>query len=250
MALARCSRANIEQDLRESLERLKVDYIDIYWLHRDDPARSVEDIVETMAALITTGVIRSYGVSNWTTARLDAANTYATQRGLPLFVANQPGWALADHETDAKSPSPMRYADAPMRQWHTQRNFPLVAYSSQALGFFGEENVAWARAGFTGLAPRDKGYDSAANRQRLSRAVALAQQKGCTANQIALAYLLHQPFPVYPIIGTGKPERVKEAMAAADVRFTKAECDQLSGVLALKGPCGENCRELNPEGHS
>ena len=227
MKLARCSKADIEQDVEQSLERLGVDSVDLYWLHRDDPPRRIGEIVETMAALINDGRIRSYGVSNWTVDRIEAALAYAKQHSLPPLVAHQPGWALADRETNVTAPSPMRYLDEPMRQWHIRTSLPLVAYSSQATGFFGAENVAWAKAGFSGPPPKARGHDSPNNRQRLTRAIALAESKGCTPNQIALAYLLNHPFPVFPIIGTSKPSHVREAFAAVPIPLTQTELDLL-----------------------
>ncbi len=76
----RCSPSNLEADLSESLERLGVDDVDLYWLHRDDPDRNVGEIVETLAGFAREGRIRVYGVSNWSVDRLIAANAYAEDR--------------------------------------------------------------------------------------------------------------------------------------------------------------------------
>lgn len=229
MKRARCGKADVEQDLNESLERLGVDTIDVYWLHRDDPERPVGEIIEALAGLMRDGRIRCYAASNWTTARMDAGNVYSAEHYLPPLVANQSGWALADHETDHTSPSPMRYLDESMRLWHVQRNFPMVAYTSQAKGYFGESNAAWAKTGFNGPPPKGREFDTPANRRRLLKAINFAQQKGCTVNQIALAYLLHQPFPTFPIIGTSNPDRIRDVMAALHVSLDEAECAELRG---------------------
>src|SRR5690606_3513631 len=61
----RGSRECLERDLSESLERLGVDYVDVYWLHRDDPTREVGEMIETLAGFVRDGRIRSYGASNW-----------------------------------------------------------------------------------------------------------------------------------------------------------------------------------------
>ena len=229
MGLGRCSRACLEQDLSESLERLGLDSVDVYWLHRDDPGRPVGEIMETMASFVRDGRIRSYGASNWGLERIEAANEYAAAHGVPAFVASQPGWALADRETDKSSVSPMMYLDETMRQWHLRTRLPVVAYSSQAGGYFGRENALWAKSGFTGPPPKRKEYDTPSNRRRLSRAITLAEEKGVTANQIALAYLLSQPFVVFPIVGTGRPEHVRESLAAVGIQLTDEECAFLRG---------------------
>jgi len=216
----RCSPEDIENDLSESLERLGVDCIDLYWLHRDDPSRFVGEIVDTLAGFVDDGRIRSYGGSNWTRTRLEEANVYAEKHGVPPFAASQPGWAFANRAS-SKPPVPgMHYLDAEDVRWHMQSGFPLVAYSAQAKGYFGDENVSWARLGFSGPVPRGAEYDSTESRKRLLTALTLADLKGCTANQIALAYLMHQPFPVYPIIGNSNVERTREAVASASLQLS------------------------------
>jgi aryl-alcohol dehydrogenase-like predicted oxidoreductase len=133
----------------------------------------------------------------------------------------------------------MMYLDEAMRQWHVRTRLPVVAYSSQAGGYFGQENVAWAKCGFAGPPPKRKEYDTPSNRGRLSRAIELAGQKGVTANQIALAYLLHQPFVVFPIVGTSRPEHVREALAASSVQLSHQECAFLSEHVRRVGPACE-----------
>ena len=227
MAVGRCTDRAIRQDLRESLERLKVEKIDLYWLHRDDERVPVDEIVDTMAALVNEGLIGCYGASNWSCSRIEAANAYAMGKGIPGFSANQPGWSLANR---APGPAPvggMLYLEESGRQWHIRTGLPIMAYSSQGRGFFGDENVAWAKNGFEGAAPRAGEYDFPESRHRLNVAITLAVQKHCTPGQIALAYLLHQPFPVFPIIGTGKVGHLREAMAAVDITLSDEELSLL-----------------------
>jgi aryl-alcohol dehydrogenase-like predicted oxidoreductase len=225
----RLSRDAIENDLNESLERLGTTTIDLYWLHRDDPSRPVQEIVETMAGFVKDGRIRTYGASNWGTDRIEAATRYAEAHALPPFVASQPGWALADRTFPPPPDADMRYMDGRARQWHCKTGLPAVCYSAQANGYFGEANTWWARGGFQDDPPAGKIYDSPESRRRLLAAVKLAKEKGCTANQVALAYLLHQPFRVFPIIGTGKPEHAKEAMGAPAVSLSRTELEELQG---------------------
>jgi len=186
--------------------------------------------METLRSLMRDGRVGCCGASNWTIARIEAANAYAAAHAFPGFVASQPGWALADHETDETSPSPMRYMDAPTRCWHLQTGLPVLAYSSQACGFLGEENVAWARGGFVAPIPKRPAYDTPQNRRRLLAAIAMADARGLTANQIALAYLISQPFPVFPIIGTGKPKRVREAFVATALALAEEDLRSLHGA--------------------
>ena len=70
MHLPRLSRAEIEADLHASLRHLQTDIIDLYWLHRDDPARPVEDILATLQDAVRAGKIRYFGCSNWRVERI------------------------------------------------------------------------------------------------------------------------------------------------------------------------------------
>ncbi len=225
----RCGSGDLEHDLNESLERLRVDLVDVYWLHRDDPSRPVGEIVDTLAGFVNDGRIRSFGGSNWTTERLEAANAYADTHGLPRFVASQPGWALA-YRASAEPPVPgMLFLDDTGVQWHRKHTFPMAAYTAQAKGYFSEENATWARLGFSGPVPHGAEYDSPESRKRLLAARSLAQMKGCTTNQIAIAYLLHQSFPVYPIIGTSQVDRVREALESVAVTLDPSDLQVLTG---------------------
>lgn len=227
--IGRCAPEEIKQDLNESLERLGVEFIDLYWLHRDDPDRPVEDIVETMAGLVQSGRIRAYGGSNWTTQRLQAGNDYAAKQGLPGFTANQPRFSLASAPDTPSGAPPLGEPTEVTLTWHRQQGLPLVAYTSQANGYFGKENVAWTRGGFIGGAPRGGQWDSPGNRTRLQRAMELAAARGVTTNQLALAYLLSQPFSCYPVIGNTSLNRLQEALAVTSLRLTVEEMAALVG---------------------
>lgn len=221
--VGRCAKADLEGDLEESLDRLGVDCVDLYWLHLDEPTRPAGEIIESLAGIQASGRIRAYGASNWSTERIQAANQYAREHGLPPFCASQPWFSLGAVAGGSGAQAPASETDDALRQWHVATGLPMIPYSSQANGYFGAENGAWARDGFDGPPNRAASFDSPVNRRRLLRAVELARVKGCTANQIALAYLLNQPFPVFPIIGTGSPDHAREALGAVGVTLTAAE---------------------------
>lgn len=225
--IGRCSKADLEQDLGESLDRLGVDYVDLYWLHLDEPTRPVGEIIEGLAEIQQSGRIRAYGASNWKTERIQAANEYARKQGLPGFVASQPWFSLGAVASGPSAKEPTSDSEDPLRRWHVAAGLPMIPYSSQANGYFGAENVAWAKGGFEGEPKRAKSFDSPANRRRLLRCIGLAEKKGKTANHIALAYLLNQPFPIYPIIGTSNPDHAREALGAVGVTLTEDELASL-----------------------
>jgi len=199
----------IRKDLSESLERLQMDCVDLYFLHRDDTRVPVGEIIDTLAEHVSAGRIRQIGASNWSTARIAEANAYAKSHGRPAFVASQVQWSLAEptkHYGTTDS-SPRSLSDADVR-WHTESNLAVLAYTPTAGGFFASGGA------------RDAGFDNPVARERLARAQRLAKELGGTVNQIALAYLRSHPFPCVPILGTTQLDHLTDALGAAKIRLT------------------------------
>jgi aryl-alcohol dehydrogenase-like predicted oxidoreductase len=206
-------------DLRDSLARLRTDTIDLYLLHRDDPDVPVEEIVDALNEQYQAGRIRAFGGSNWSTARLDAANAYAAREGLVGFTASsvhlslaQPGGEIWPGCLDARSE-----AD---RTWYRDRQLPLFAWSSQARGFFSgtftPENIAENEL-------MQRVYGRPGNWERLRRAGELGRERGFSAIQVALAWVLHQPFPVFPIIGPATVDELSSSLRALELELSPDE---------------------------
>ncbi len=225
--VGRLSLADLDQDLNESLDRLGLEHVDLYWLHFDEPERPVGEIIESLAELAKSRRIGSYGASNWAVERIEAANAYAREHNLPPFVANEPWFSLGAIAGGAGAQQPTSEDSDPLRAWHVRTGLPMIPYSSQSNGYFGTANAGWAAGGFVGDPPKAASFDSPANRRRLLQAMKLAEEKDVKSSQIALAYLLSQPFLIYPIIGTGNPDHVADAMGAIDLRLTETERTRL-----------------------
>ncbi len=213
----RVTRSAVDEDLTYSLELMQTDYADIFMLHRDDPDKPVGEIVELLQEPLEAGRCRALGASNWTTARLEAANGYAAAHGLVGFACNSPNLSLAR----ANEP---RWAgcvsvNADDRAWHERTQLPLLSWSSQAAGFF------------TGRYAPDRRdneeivrvYYNEDNWERYRRAAALGEAKGADANQVALAYVLHQPFPACALIGPANAAELRSSAKALEVSLTTEE---------------------------
>lgn len=207
----------LSADITDSLERLRIETIDLYWLHRDDERRDVGSIIEALNAEIVRGRIRYPGASNWSTARIAAANAYAAAHGLQGFVASQPQWSLAVPVLYAEGNPPMRFLTPEDHAWHVASGLPVIPFSSTARGYF----AAGGR--------EDAALNTPATRARLARVQQLAPQLGCTPNQLALAYLRHQPFPVIPILGTSNPAHLADALGTLRVTLTAEQVRWLEG---------------------
>jgi 1-deoxyxylulose-5-phosphate synthase len=202
----RVTPADIATDLRDSLERLGGP-IDLYLLHRDDPAVGVDELIDALDAHRRAGEIGAFGVSNWALPRIEEANAYAAARGIAGISCNSPHLSLAVQE-EPPWPGCVSAHDADSRAWHERTGMPLLAWSAQAGGFFGGSDGASARV-----------YQSAPNRERRARAEQLGRRTGHTANAIALAWVLAQPFPVVAIIGPHSEEHLHASLVALEVRL-------------------------------
>ena len=222
MDQSRLSPADIDSDLHDSLQALGLDTIPLYYLHRDDVSRPVGEIVETMNAQIRRGSLRHWGVSNWTVDRILAANAYAEAHGLQKPMANQPGWSLARTDAAKQPDQTMLPMDDGMLAMHRETGLPAIPYSSQARGYLTKLFSAPEKAEKMDL------YRNAENMRRGQAAKTLAEAHGCTINQIVLAYLLHQPFPVIPVIGCAREEQLLDSIGGLDVHLTPEELSRLA----------------------
>jgi aryl-alcohol dehydrogenase-like predicted oxidoreductase len=218
---------DITSDLHDSLARLRTDYIDVYLLHRDDPSQPVGPIVEILNQHCRDGRVRAFGGSNWTPERIEAANAYAEGHGLQPFVMSSPNFSLA---VQIQPPwlgclSIAGAAGAAAREWYARAQMPLLTWSSLAGGFF---SGRFRRDNLDSLTHNNdpvtaRTYGDEANFQRLERAQALGREKGATAAQIALAYVLHQPLNLFALVGCQTKAEYAENAQALELDLTSQE---------------------------
>ncbi|MDF2835749.1 MAG: aldo/keto reductase [Paenibacillus sp.] len=217
----RVSREDIAHDLAVSLERLRTDFIDLYGLHRDNPEIPVQVIVDALNEHIEAGKVGAIGVSNWTWQRIQEANEYAAANGLRGFTFSSPNLSLA------KANEPFWpgcvSADEETIAWHERVGLPLLSWSSQARGFFTGRFTPEIRDN----ADLVRVFYNEGNWERLERARRLGEEKGASAIQIALAYVLNQPFPTCALIGAQTSQELLSCDEGSRIVLTKAEMDWL-----------------------
>lgn len=230
----RVTPADITSDLHESLARLRTDYIDLYLLHRDDPAMPVEPIVDVLNEHLRAGKILAFGGSNWHHTRLQQANDYAAAAGLAPFVASSPNLSLA---VQIQPPwegclSLSGPAGREARDWYAAHAMPIFSWSSLAGGFFSGRFRPDNLAEFTSYLDKlcVECYCEPANFARLERAAQLGAERGLTPAQVALAYVLSQPLAIYALAGSASPAELQANAAAADTRLGPAELAWLEGT--------------------
>jgi aryl-alcohol dehydrogenase-like predicted oxidoreductase len=213
MHISRLSRQQILADLEASLRSLRTEYIDLYWLHRDDPQRPVAELLEPLNTLVKEGKIRAFGCSNWQHERVAEAIDYAQTQGIAGFVGNQLMWSLARPNTEALQDPTMAVMDAQTFALHQRTGLFVAAYSSQARGFF--QKVSHNPASLS--ADQQALYQNEENTKRLHRLQKAAQDLSLSPFALALAYLINQPILTFPIIGGSRLEHVLESIPAGDV---------------------------------
>ncbi len=134
--IMRLAPEEITGDLNASLGHLRTDYIDLYWLHRDDPERPVSEILETLQSQVKAGKIRYYGCSNWRIERLDEARLYAQQNGLDGFAAVQNLWNLAKVNPRGFADPTIVCMDDTLWEYHHKHQVASIPFTSQANGLF------------------------------------------------------------------------------------------------------------------
>ncbi|MGZ8501688.1 MAG: aldo/keto reductase [Candidatus Limnocylindrales bacterium] len=224
----RVTPAGIADDLAVSLETLRTDRIELFELHRDDPAVPVGEIMAALAEHRAAGRIGATSGSNWSTDRLTEANAWAAAHGLPPFDAASPNLSLAV-PTRPPWPGCLTAGDPASLAWYARTQLPLFAWAPLARGYFTAEPVDVAPIRRHAMIPLDQDIDAAAafdsptNRERRERARTLATELGWNANQVALAWVLNQPFPTWAIVGVRTVAQLEECVAAADLELSPGQ---------------------------
>ncbi|WP_371403678.1 aldo/keto reductase [Kribbella sp. NBC_00662] len=218
-----CDPESITRQLHESLERLQTDHVDLYLMHRDNEEIPVSEFVDVLDEHFKAGRIKAFGGSNWSTARFDAANAYAEANSkqpftllsnhLSLARAYDVPWAGCRHVSDDES-----------QAWLRERQVALFPWSSQARGFF----TGRAKPEDTSDQELVRCFYSDENFRRLDRARELAKAKGVEPTAIALAWLLHQPYPVFPLIGPRHVSETRTSTPGLSVSLTEDEVAYLT----------------------
>ena len=206
-----------------SLKRLGVDYIDLYYLHRVDPAVPIEETVGAMAELVRAGKVRNLGLSEISAAMVRRAHA------VHPIAAVQTEYSLWTREPEDELVPALR-----------ELGIALVAYSPLGRGFlagrirtlddFAAED--WRRHN-----PRFQGENFARNLALADRVRQLAGEKRCTPAQLALAWLLRRP-DVIPIPGTSSIARLEENVRAVEVSLSESDIGQIERAVPKGSAAG------------
>jgi aryl-alcohol dehydrogenase-like predicted oxidoreductase len=226
----RLSPSELREDLEGSLETLGTDYIDVWFLHRDDESIPVEQIIDSCDAFVRDGRVKALGAANWTTSRIRKANDYASRTGKAGFVATQLFWNLGSRHYRGLEPT-LRSMDDDAEQLHEAANLVAMPYSSQAGGFFSN----WLEGDDTArLTAERSGYATKANLRIARLAGDIAQRNGVPVGAVVLAFLRAHPFDVVPIVGCGTPAHLADSIEALDFVLSDADWQALREITTRR----------------
>ncbi len=222
--IIRNDRAYLRQSIEDSLRRLEVDAVDLYYMHRRDVRVPIEETVGAMAELVAEGKVKHLGLSEVTASELRAAHA------VHPIAAVQSEWSLFSRDIE-QSVVPAA----------VDLGVGLVPYSPLGRGFltgsFVDAQKELGDNDFRRQQPRFTGDNAAANSALLDPVRELAQARGATLGQIALAWVqqraqVHGIAGVVPIPGTRKRSRVEENAAATHLVLTDSELALLEPIAA------------------
>ena len=219
-----CNPEDLAAQLDEQLTWLGTDYADVYLMHRDNPDIPAGKFIEVLNALVKAGRIRTFGGSNWSIERVKKANAYAKRHGLQGFDVVSNNLALAEMVKPVWGGC-IHVHDAASRAWLKKTQTALLPWSSQARGFF---VPARARPDKRDDASLVESWYSEENFKRQARAIELAAKYHVEPINIALAWVLCQPFPTFPLIGPRQVSETRSCLAALDVPLTPKELKYLN----------------------
>jgi aryl-alcohol dehydrogenase-like predicted oxidoreductase len=207
---------NVRARVEDSLRRLKVDVIDLYYQHRVDPQVPIEDTVGAMAELVEQGKVRFLGLSEASAASIRRA------AAVHPIAALQSEWSLWTRDLEAEVVGVAR-----------EHGIGIVPFSPLGRGFltgaitspadFAEDD--WRRTH-----PRFTGEAFTANLRLVDAARELAAEKGATPGQLALAWVMAQGDDVVPIPGTKRSSHLEENVAAVGVELTPDDLARLDAI--------------------
>lgn len=213
------SRKHILDSIDKSLQRLGMEYVDLYQIHRWDYETPIEETMEALNDVVRAGKARYIGASSMYAWQFAKALHVAEKHGWTKFVSMQNHYNLVYREEERE-----------MIPLCIDQGIGLIPWSPMARGFFagnrtrdggGETERAKSDAFGKSLYFREEDFTVA------ERAAEIAKDRGVTGSQIALAWILSKPYITSPIIGATKLEHLDQAIAAVDIQLSEEEIKRL-----------------------
>jgi aryl-alcohol dehydrogenase (NADP+) len=213
------SRKHIMDSIDRSLQRLQMDYVDLYQIHRWDYETPIEETMEALHDVVKAGKARYIGASSMFAWQFSKAQYTAQSAGWTRFVSMQDHYNLVYREEERE-----------MIPLCVDQGVGLIPWSPMARGFFAGDRKRGG-GGETARAKNDPFANSLYFRDEdftvAERVAEMAKERGVSASQIALAWVLNKPYITSPIVGATKMDHLDQAIAALDIKLSEDEVKRL-----------------------
>ncbi|GAA4017845.1 aldo/keto reductase [Actimicrobium antarcticum] len=218
------SRVHLIDACKASLRRLQVEHIDLYQIHGFDAVTPMDEQLHALDNLVQHGHVRYVGVSNWAAWQITKALGIAERDHLARFVSLQAHYTVASRDLERELVPMMLSEGVGLMVWS-----PLAGGLLSGKYDRSNESAGDGRRASFDFPPvdRDRAY-AVIDVMRV-----IADEKGVSVAQIALAWLLHQPVVTSVIIGANRPDQLSDNIAATRVVLSTAQLDMLEKVSAL-----------------
>ncbi len=219
---SRINEKEVRKDLEGSLLDLETDYIDIYWLHRDDMQKPVEEIMPFMDKFVKEGKVRVIGASNWTHERIAEANQFAVSNGLTPFSASQMCYALAKYRLMPHDDTEVQMTKAAY-DWYVSQDMPVFAFTSQAQGLYRKA----VDAGGTLESMKNEKFTHYFHKDITNRQIhavqVLSEKYGVSPTVINFAYFNSDKLRTAALFSVSRMEQMEDCMQDTDFRLTEED---------------------------
>ena len=218
------TRSHILDGVKASLRRLQLDHIDLYQVHGFDPATPIEETVRALDQLVRHGHVRYVGVSNWAAWQIMKALGIAERLGLARFESLQAYYTVAGRDLEREIVPMLRSEGVGLMVWS-----PLAG--GLLSGKYGRDQQAEAGSRRTSFdfppVHKERAWDV------VDAMRPIAQARGASVAQVALAWLLHQPQVTSVIVGAKRPEQLADNLKASEVRLSAEEIASIDAASRL-----------------
>jgi len=209
------SAAEIESEFDKSLNRLRTDYIDIYWAHRDDHDTPQAETMEAFDKLVKANKVRAIGASNIKVWRIAQANEIARANGWAQYSAVEQRYTYL-RPLHAADFGPQLFIGDELTDFAEHSGLTLIAYSILLSGAYSKPGAE--------LPPQFAGIDA---EQRQAALKEVADEVDATVNQVIIAWIRQHSPAILPIIAGSKSEQIKESIAALQLELTPEQMERL-----------------------
>jgi len=218
------TRVHIMDGVKASLRRLQLEHIDLYQIHGFDPATPIEETVRALDQLVRQGLVRYAGVSNWAAWQIVKALGVSERLGLSRFESLQAYYTVAGRDLERELIPMLRSEGVGLMVWSPLAGGLLSGkYGRDQQGDEGSRRTVFDFPPVN----RDRAWDC------VDAMRPIAQAKGASVAQVALAWLLHQPQVTSVIVGAKRPDQLADNIGATQVTLSQEDLDQIDKAGAL-----------------